>query len=286
MSWHKPRETDDDPQVAPQTTEVVPQVAPQTTEVVPQVAPQTTEVAPPKGQVAHPRRQVARPKRRRKTAPRTASRGAVTESRMHAPRNHARSNDCPKGHEADEANRDIETRKKIEKAALISEILGGYASASDLCGEEGGGGMTRPMEAMEAMIAGEAAPPTTDALALVLQKMAEMQAQTSREQREATERSEQRHREMMARADDRQERAEQKQRELTEKLAAQQLEATTQGGALTIDLVGKMSQDFNAAVQRMKSDVPALSRTDRLLDEVTIIAHTALKVYVEKNFKD
>jgi hypothetical protein len=278
MSWHKPRETDDDPQVAPQTTEVVPQVAPQTTEVVPQVAPQTTEVAPPKGQVAHPRRQVARPKRRRKTAPRTASRGAVTESRMHAPRNHARSNDCPKGHKADEANRDIETRKKIEKAALISEILGGYASASDLCGEEGGGGMTRPKDeiaSMEAMIAGEAAPPTTDALALVLQKMAEMQAQTAREQRE-----------FMERADERQERSEQKQRELTEKLAAQQLEAIKQGGALTVDLVGKMSQDFNAAVQRMQANAPALSRADRVLDEVLTVVHTALRVYVEKNFKD
>jgi len=295
MSWHKPRETDDDPQVAPQTSEVVPQVAPQTTEVVPQVAPQTTEVAHPTGQVAHPRRQVARPKRRRQTAPRTASRGTVTESRMHAPRNHApagrqrrlgdplgadrqRSNDCPKGHEANEANRDIETRKKIEETALISEILGGYASASDLCGEEGGGGMTRPKDeiaSMEAMIAGEAAPPTTDALALVLQKMAEMQAQTAREQRE-----------FMERADERQERSEQKQRELTEKLAAQQLEAIKQGGALTVDLVGKMSQDFNAAVQRMQANAPALSRADRVLDEVLTVVHTALRVYVEKNFKD
>jgi len=165
-------------------------------------------------------------------------------------------------------------RRKIRETVLISEILGSYDSATDLCGEEGGGGMRWPKDEMEAMIAGEAAP-TTDALALVLQKMAE-----------AIDRSDQRHHEYMERADERQERAEQKQRELTEKLAAQQLEAIKQGGALTVDLVGKMSEDFNAAVQRMKSEVPALSRTDRLLDEVITAAHTALKVYVEKNFKD
>jgi len=266
--WHKPRGTDSPPQVAPQTTAVVPQVA-----------PQTTAVALPKGLVAHPRRQVARPKRRRKTAPRTASKGAVTESRMHAPRNHALPNDCPKGHEADEANRDIETRKKIEESALISEILD-YDSSTDLCGEEGGGGMRRPKDEMEAMIAGEAAaPPTTDALALVLEKMAEMQAQTSREQREADERADQRHREMM-------ERAEQRAEQRAEKLAEKQLQQTIKAGELTIEVVGQMSQDLTAAIKNLNAPVPALSRTDRLLDEVIGVAHAALRVYVEKNLKD
>jgi hypothetical protein len=198
---------------------------------------------------------------------------------MHAPRNHALPNDCPKGHEADEANRDIETRKKIEESALISEILD-YDSSTDLCGEEGGGGMRRPKDEMEAMIAGEAAaPPTTDALALVLEKMAEMQAQTSREQREANERADQRHREMM-------ERAEQRAEQRAEKLAEKQLQQAIKAGELTIEVVGQMSQDLTAAIKNLNAPVPALSRTDRLLDEVIGVAHAALRVYVEKNLKD
>ena len=175
-------------------------------------------------------------------------------------------------------NRDIETKKKIKETALISEILG-YDSASDLCGEEGGGAMTRPKDEMEAMIAGEAAPPTTDALALVLQKMAEMQAQTSREQREANERADQRHREMM-------ERAEQRAEQRVEKLAEKQLQQTIKAGELTIEAVAQMSQDLTVAIKDLNAPVPALSRTDRLLDEIIGVAHAALKVYVEKNFKD